>query len=330
MGDGPTDTAIDFYGSSFCKEVLDAAHPLRFSRERITYGNDIFDGFRGQIWPANTNDEIADGRRLAGARRLPLARLVAGSRRYGRLLDNVLRPFGRRECKDHFLATYPDDRPVAFTMLDFDRHPPKGAHGEPISVESDEWTAIDEAFWRKVEAFHRLAAGLDLDVMWVTSPGRWLVDGHGLPCRMFGLYAVVRHEPLTPATLRPMLETLKGRHGLDVETSWDTKNRNIRIPGQCFLDVCRVDPGRRSIVPIRDPDARTERDRNMARLAAVVEAYGALQRGGGERLLDEGRGSGRRGGPPPKAAVAGVWPFYSAAAVAPVAAVVRNRQPVAE
>jgi hypothetical protein len=284
---GRPDSAIDFYGSPFCKEVLDAAHPLRFSKERITFGNDIFDGFRGQIWPANLNDEIADERRLAGARRLPLARLDDGSRRYGRLLDNVLRPFGRRECKDHYLATYPDDRPVAFTVLDFDRHPPKGCR-EPLSVESDRWLAIDEGFWRKVEAFHRLAAALDVGVLWVQSPGRWLVDGHGLPCRMFGLYAVVRHAPRTPSELRPMLEALKGHHGLAVEASWDTLHRNVRIPGQCFMNPCRVDPARRTIVPIRDPDARTERDRNMARLAATVEGYGMLRPDGGERLLEAG------------------------------------------
>jgi len=288
MGDGPTDTAIDFYGSPFCKEVLDAAHPLRFSKERITYGQDIYGSFRGQIWPANTLDEIAGGRRLAGTRRVPLARLDDGSRRYGRLLDNVLRPFGRRECKDHYLATYADDRPVSFTIFDIDRHLPRGRR-EPLPVESDEWLAIDERFWRQVEAFHGLAAALDLGVLWVTSPGRWLVDGHGLPCRMGGLYAVVRHEPRTPATLRPMLETLKGRHGLDVETSWDARHRNIRIPGQCFMDPCLVDPARRTIVPIRDPEARTERERNMARLAATVEGYGMLRADRRERLLDLGQ-----------------------------------------
>ena len=202
-----SDSAIDFYASAFCREVLDRAHPTRFSKEQITYGSNIFDGFRGRIWPANTLDEIAGGRRLAGTRRVPLARLNGGSRPYGRLVSNILRPFGRRERKDHYLTTYPDDRPVAFTTFDFDRHPPKG-RTEPLAVESDMWLAIDEEFWRKVEAFHRLAAALDVGVLWVQSPGRWLVDGHGLPCRMFGLYAVVRHEPRTPATLRPMLETL--------------------------------------------------------------------------------------------------------------------------
>jgi len=300
-----SDSVIDFYGSPFCKEVLDAAHPLRFSRERITYGNNIFDGFRGQIRQVNTEEDIAAGRRLVGTRCLPLARLVAGSRRYGRLLDNILRPFGRRECKDHYLATYADDRPVAFITFDFDRHIP-AARGEPISAESDMWLAIDEEFWRKVEAFHRLAAALDVGVLWVQSPGRWLVDGHGLPCRMGGLYAVVRHAPRTPATLRPMLEAIKGRHGLAVEASWDTLHRNVRIPGQAFMDACVVDPERRTIVPIRDPDARTEREMNMARLAAVVDGYGRLGLEGGERLLDEGRGSGRRGGPPPEAAGEGL------------------------
>ena len=286
MPDRP-DTAIDFYGSPFCKEILDAAHRTRFSRERITYGSDIYGSFRSHVWPTNTLDEIADGRRLVGTRRLPLAKLDAGSRRYGRLLDNMLRPFGRRESKNHYLATYPDDAPVAFTVIDFDRHPPKGRR-DPLDVESDEWLAIDEAFWHGVGLFHRLAEEFDLDAMWVTSPGRWLVDGHGLPCRMGGLYAVVRHAPRTPSELRPMLAAAKERHGLDVETSWDTKNRNIRIPGQCFMDACRIDPDRRTIVPTRDPDARTERERNMARLAAVVEAYGGLRRGGGERLLRAG------------------------------------------
>ncbi len=105
MPDGHSDTALDFYASSFCEEVLDAAHPVRFSKERITYSNDLLTGFRGHVWPANTNDEIADGGRLAGTRRIPLVRLNEGSRPNGRMLDNMLRPFGRRQSKDHYPAT---------------------------------------------------------------------------------------------------------------------------------------------------------------------------------------------------------------------------------
>ncbi len=126
MPHGRSDTAIDFYSTSFCTDVLDTAHPTRFSKERITYSNDIFEGFRGRIWPASTLDEIADGKRIVGGSHIPLARLDDGARPYGRMLDNMLRPFGRRQWKDHYLATYPDDRPVAFTTFDFDRHPPKG------------------------------------------------------------------------------------------------------------------------------------------------------------------------------------------------------------
>jgi hypothetical protein len=308
MPDGLSDTAIDFYASAFSKEILDTAHPTRFSKERITYSKDIFDGYRGDIWSANRLDEIDGGERLVGGKRIPLARLNDGSRRYGRMLDNMLRPFGRRECKDHYLTTYPDDKPVAFTILDFDRHPPKGRR-EPLSVESDEWLSIDDAFWDQVSDFHNLATRLDVDVMWVQSPGRWLIDGHHLPCRMFGLYAVVRHEPRTPSELRPMLAAIKGRAGLEVETSWDTRHRNIRIPGQSFMDVCRVDPSRRSITPIRDADVSGERERNMDRLVATVDAYEGLRREGGERLLGEGTrlpGVRSKGGPPPEGAVEGL------------------------
>ena len=282
MPDGLSYTAIDFYSSAFCREMLDCAHPTRFNKERITYSNDIYTGFRGQIWPANTLDEIADGGRLVSTRRIPLAKLAEGSRPYGRIIHNMLRPFGRRECKDHYLTTYPEDRPVAFTVFDFDRHPPKGRK-EPLSVESDEWLSIDDAFWERVSTFHGLAERLDLDVMWVQSPGRWLVDGHDMPCRMYGLYAIIRHEPRTPSELRPMLAAIKGRVGLNVEMSWDTRHRNIRIPGQCFLDVCRVDPTTRSIVPIRDSSVSGERERNMARLVATVEGYEGLGREGNLR-----------------------------------------------
>jgi len=287
MRRGHSDTAIDFYGAAFCREVLDAAHPTRFSKERITYSNDVFDGFRGQIWPANTLEEITESGRLVGGKRIPLARLDEGSRPYGRIIDNMLRPFGWRECKDQYLTTYHDDKPVAFTILDFDRHPPKGRK-EPLSTESDEWQSIDEGFWGQVSAFHSIAERLNIDVLWLQSPGRWLIDGHHLPCRMFGLYAVIRHEPRPPSQLRPMLAAFKERRGLNVETSWDTQHRNIRLLGQCFMDVCRVDPIRRLIAPIRDAGASGERERNMARLVATVEGYGALRRGGGERLLGVG------------------------------------------
>lgn len=175
MPDAPS--AIDFYASAFCRDILGAAHPTRFSKERITYANDIFDGFRGHIWLANTLDEIAGGGRLVGGRRAPLARLADGSRPYGRLIDNMLRPFGRRGCKDHYLTTYADDTPVAFTVFDFDRHVPKGRR-DPLSVESEEWLSIDDAFWHKVSVFQRLASHLDVDVMWLQSPGRWMIDGH--------------------------------------------------------------------------------------------------------------------------------------------------------
>ncbi len=320
MPDPASDTAIDFYASAFCRELLDTANTTRFSKERITYGNDIFGGFRSHIWPANTLGEIADGGRLVGGSRIPLTRLDEGSRPYGRMLDNMLRPFGRRGCKDHYLATYPDERPVAFTVLDFDRHPPKRGPSGPPSTEDDAWLSIDEMFWHRVSTFHELATRLDLDVMWIQSPGRWLIDGHHLPCRMSGLYALIRHEPRTPSELRRTLAALKGRVGLDVETSWDTRNRNIRIPGQCFMDPCRVDPIRRSIAPIRDADASGERERNMARLAATVEGYEGLRPDGGERLLGVGARLLRihsKGGTPPEAAGEGLVtsPIRSSAAV---------------
>ena len=68
------------------------------------------------------------------------------------------------------------------------------------------------------------------------------MDGHDMSCRRSGVYALVRHSPRPPSELWPMLAALRGRLGLEVETSWDTKHRNLRIPGQCFMDRCRVDP----------------------------------------------------------------------------------------
>ena len=76
----------------------------------------------------------------------------------------MLRPFGGRQWKDHFLPTYPDDGPVGFTTLDFDRHPPRGRR-DPLRVESDGWLAIDERFWEGVGLLHGLAERLGTGVM---------------------------------------------------------------------------------------------------------------------------------------------------------------------
>ena len=67
---GHSDAAIDFYASAYCRELLDAARPTRFSRERITYSNDIFTGFRTASLPATVDAyeglRHADGERLLG------------------------------------------------------------------------------------------------------------------------------------------------------------------------------------------------------------------------------------------------------------------------
>ncbi len=109
-----------------------------------------------------------------------------------------------------------------------------------------------------------------------------LIDGHDLPCRAPGLYAIIRHAPRTPSEFRPTISAFKQRHGLDVESSWDSRNRNVRISGQDFVEPCRIDPSRQMIVPVREAG----RLKTLQMLYVCSRSVSCIR--GSSRILAEG------------------------------------------
>ncbi len=117
----------------------------------------------------------------------------------------------------------------------------------------------------------------------------------------------MRIEPERPAVLREMAWCWKGRTRIGVEVCWETRNRNVRIPGQEFMGLVRVVPDREWVVPVTEKVEGSERERNNNRFALVVDAYEKLEPVPAERLFGCRlvRREGRAAHSAPKAPVPG-------------------------
>ena len=80
-----------------------------------------------------------------------------------------------------------------------------------------------------------------------------------------------------PVLLRRMAEHWKQRTHIGVEVCWETRNRNVRIPGQQFMGLVRIHPDREWVVPVTERVEGGERERNNNHFALVVDAYEKLE-----------------------------------------------------
>ncbi len=164
------------------------------------------------IRPKNTIADIERGYRIVAGRNVRLQALKI--------------PAPNRARKWVF-TTYADTTQVTFVRLDFDRHVPRD--GTP-----DERRAIDRRFAEQIEAFESLG----IPAVWTTSPGDVVGDEH-----IHGRYAWIKlNEPTSVATLRDLIGRFKEFHCLEeVEFCWDTRNHNVRLPSQQYVECAEGD-----------------------------------------------------------------------------------------
>ena len=164
------------------------------------------------IRPKNTIADIGRGYRIVARRNVRLQPLKI--------------PTPNRARKWVF-TTYADTTQVKFVRLDFDRHVPR-------DCKPDERRAIERRFAEQIEAFQSLGT----PAVWTTSPGDIVNDEH-----VQGRYAWIKlAEPISVATLRDLIGRFKEFHCLEeIEFCWDTRNHNVRLPGQKYVECAEGD-----------------------------------------------------------------------------------------
>ena len=217
---------------------------------------------------------------------MPLAMTTDGIRKgkrdpYMRILNMIKKPWpkSRNSAKKHYLLTFDDDRPVHFVHFDIDCHVPRFEDGlfrvDPAVLERSQ-----KAMWKRVAALERLFNERGIDRMWYASPGRCVqTDPDAEPFRIHGLHCLVRIQGATPKYAREFIKPFMKHTGIDCEISWATQNRNVRFPGQVFLDLVEVDLEKKA-VGVHDDDDGT------ARFHRVIRAYERMRPVRVERLLE--------------------------------------------
>jgi hypothetical protein len=187
-----------------------------------------------EIWPTATTQEIAQGFRLvpdfffrAGkTRRCGLRNLHANN--YQWVKYHVSRKRGGKNDPLWIFTTYNDETHVNWVQFDFDRHYAPG-------MTTDEKAEVDFHFRQQVRNLQDVADEQGFDAIWTTSPGDLdPFDGRHIQ----GLYAWIKLDRhLRVVDLRRFIEAFMEMNLLEVECSWSSKHRNIRLPGQEFVEV---------------------------------------------------------------------------------------------
>jgi hypothetical protein len=221
---------IAYYRADF----LEPAHPVRMATEPRSIPRLRNPDATRMIWPTATKAEIAQGYRLVPGYGLhahemwkrPLRRL--DHQNYSWFKHQVSRRSGGKRPVNWIFATYDDHASVNFIQFDFDRHYHNGATPE-------DHAEIEHYFKQQVQILRDIALEQNLDLVWTTSPGDIdAITGKHIQ----GLYAWLkldRHYKVEE--LRGIVAAFKAYHCLEVECCWDVTHRNVRLPGQEFVEV---------------------------------------------------------------------------------------------
>lgn len=257
-------------------DFLKPAHPTRMAVEpRAMPRQHGLDG-GASIWPTATKKEISQGYQMVPdftsmdrgeLRRRPLRRL--DRKNYSWIKHHFFRKRSETTTVNWIFSTYDDDAIVNFVQFDFDRHYPTGAT-------PDEKAEIDHLFFQQVQILQEIGDEQGFEIVWTTSPGD--IDSFTKK-HIQGLYAWVkldRHYEVEE--LRRLVAALKDYHGLEVECCWDSRHRNIRLPGQEFVEL--ADP---ETVTILHPVEKRQREA----LGHFAIAWAESKPANAERLFDE-------------------------------------------
>lgn len=229
--------------ATYIQDFLRPAHPTRMATEpRAMPRARTADG-DADIWPTATNDEIAQGYRMAPnvlspareLRRCGLRRLDKNN--YSWVRHHLFHKRGGKHKALWLFTTYEDKALVNWIQFDLDRHHAAGAT-------PDEKAEVDHLFRQQVRTLRDIADEQGFDIVWTTSPGDLdPFDGRHIQ----GLYAWIKLDRrIRVADLRRFATAFKARHLLEMECCWDSKHRNIRLGGQEFVEI--ADPETISII----------------------------------------------------------------------------------
>lgn len=260
----------------YVSDFLKAAHPTRMAVEPRAMPRLRGPDGGACIWPTATTKEIAQRYRMVPnfapverpeLCRRPLRRL--DRKNYSWIRHHLFRKRSDRTTVNWIFVTFDDDALVSFLQFDFDRHYREGAT-------PDDKAEIDHHFRQQVQLLQDIADEQGCDIIWTTSPGD--IDAF-TGDHIQGLYAWIkldRHYEV--AELRRLVAAFEQYHGLEAECCWDSRYRNIRLPGQEFVEL--ADP---ASVTILHPVRKRQREA----LGHFAVAWADSKPANAERLFDE-------------------------------------------
>lgn len=244
------------------RDFFKAADPLRWAVEPMSIPRYRDEHGHKRIFQVNSNAEIAQGYknkyfrfgRSEEHRTPPLKRLTTSTFKW-HICRRETHPNLPRS-KDWVFGQYP--KQASFIQFDVDRHyyRPLYKYEVELGLERDpsrsgltpeDKVEIDVAFREEIDLILELAESLDATPVCTTSPGD-IFDGEHVQ----GCYVWIKLPKAYPIeTLHILCQHLKKKFNVTAECSWDSKNRNIRLPGQRYVEVC--DPVTLQLVdPIED------------------------------------------------------------------------------
>ena len=257
---------------TYFESFLKPAHPTRFGTELVSIPRE-----RTSLFKSNKDEEIDIGfKRGWMGQKMPLKRLDSFGWSNGKetgtafnaLRHSIHRHDDSKLANKWFLASYADTSSVSWLQFDLDRHQDSG-------MTPWEKTEIDHGFHEQVTAIREMAEEIGFDIVWTTSPGD-LIDAtwNGEKAswdggeHVQGLYAWIKLEkPVQVKKLRKYVGALKDYYDIECESSVDSKNRLVRIPGQRYVEV--ADPETLEILHPAEKPAHT--------LAWFAEAWHAAK-----------------------------------------------------
>lgn len=227
--------------SDYLQTFINPAHQTRFLYESICYP-------RVKDFKRQADSAIELGYRCIG-RTIGLEKLIyldEHGKARGRLVSNIFRKDKHKTTKKWLLTTYEYGINVSFLQIDFDRH----GYNKHETLEQRK--SADSNFFAEIENLIKIANDLDFDIVWTTSPGDVCTEGINKGEHIHGIYAWIKFSrSINVRKLREeLIPPLKKYYNINSETSFDTKNRPIRIPGQRFVEVC--DPNMQLLYPYDD------------------------------------------------------------------------------
>ncbi len=289
----------------FIRLFLKPADNYRWSRESIVYPR-LKDGGKRCIYPENRIEDIERGFREIGytpsksnepqlfrTSLNPLKDTLRKVKRSETERQRIIKKYGR--CGTHrqivvpdtynrvksnlcggnhwlftqypeqieFLAGAMEENTVQFDIWDFDVH----------IDETDTDKQVHEKYLKmhaQIDHAQRMSVRYGFTITFFTSPGDLINGAHHQ-----GRYGLVIFDaPISVSTLIQTRKQVKTLLGIDWETAWDSRHRNLRLLGQDHVVLCDPD----TLDPVyRNDNAQQRHQRVADAIQAVIEDEALVQ-----------------------------------------------------